>query len=55
MLPKIQSCLRALETVPRAHVLDGRAPHALIRELFTRVGVGTMLTSAAESPQGAIA
>jgi acetylglutamate kinase len=55
MLPKIQSCLRALETVPRAHVLDGRAPHALIRELFTRVGIGTMLTGAAESPQGAIA
>ena len=38
MMPKIQACLRALETVPRAHVLDGRAPHALIRELFTRVG-----------------
>jgi acetylglutamate kinase len=45
MLPKIQACLRALETVPRAHVLDGRVPHALIRELFTREGVGTMLTS----------
>src|SRR5579884_459086 len=44
MIPKIQACLRALETVPRAHVLDGREPHALIRELFTRVGVGTMLT-----------
>jgi acetylglutamate kinase len=26
------------------HVLDGRVPHALIRELFTREGVGTMLT-----------
>jgi acetylglutamate kinase len=46
MLPKIQACLRALETVPRAHVLDGRAPHALLRELFTSEGVGTMLTSA---------
>jgi acetylglutamate kinase len=45
MIPKIQACLRALETVPRAHVLDGRVPHALIRELFTREGVGTMLTS----------
>ncbi len=43
MIPKIQSCLRALETVPKAHVLDGRVPHALIRELFTREGVGTML------------
>jgi acetylglutamate kinase len=45
MIPKIQACLRALETVSRAHVLDGRVPHALIRELFTREGVGTMLTS----------
>lgn len=44
MIPKIQACLRALETVPRAHVLDGRVPHALIRELFTHEGVGTMLT-----------
>jgi acetylglutamate kinase len=45
MIPKIQACLRALETVPRAHVLDGRVDHALIRELFTHEGVGTMLTS----------
>ncbi len=45
MIPKIQACLRALETVPRVHVLDGRLPHALIRELFTHEGVGTMLTS----------
>ena len=45
MIPKIQACLRALETVPRVHVLDGRVPHALIRELFTREGVGTMLAS----------
>jgi acetylglutamate kinase len=51
MIPKIQACLRALDTVPRVHVLDGRVPHALIRELFTREGVGTMLTS--ESQQGA--
>lgn len=43
MIPKIQACLRALETVPRVHVLDGRVPHALIRELFTHEGVGTML------------
>lgn len=45
MIPKIQACLRAMETVRRVHVLDGRVPHALIRELFTREGVGTMLTS----------
>jgi acetylglutamate kinase len=46
MIPKIQACLRAMETVPRVHVLDGRVPHALIRELFTHEGVGTMLTAA---------
>jgi acetylglutamate kinase len=51
MIPKIQACLRALESVPRAHILDGRVPHALIRELFTHEGVGTMLTS--ETRQGA--
>jgi acetylglutamate kinase len=45
MIPKIQACLRALETVPRVHVLDGREPHALLRELFTREGVGTMLVA----------
>jgi acetylglutamate kinase len=43
MIPKIQACLRALETVPRVHVLDGRQQHALIRELFTDEGSGTML------------
>jgi acetylglutamate kinase len=53
MIPKIQACLRALETVPRVHVLDGRVPHALIRELFTHEGVGTMLTSSKLSREGA--
>jgi acetylglutamate kinase len=51
MIPKIQACLRALETVPRVHVLDGRVPHALIRELFTREGVGTMLTGPSPSSE----
>jgi acetylglutamate kinase len=49
MIPKIQACLRAMETVERVHVLDGRVPHALIRELFTHEGVGTMLT---RTPEG---
>jgi acetylglutamate kinase len=42
-----------MDTVPRVHVLDGRVPHALIRELFTREGVGTMLTKDDSSSQGA--
>jgi acetylglutamate kinase len=52
MIPKIQAGLRAMETVPRVHILDGRVPHALIRELFTHEGVGTMLTTS-ETRQGA--
>jgi len=55
MIPKIQACLRALETVPRVHVLDGRVPHALIRELFTREGVGTMLTGHLLTREGVLA
>lgn len=43
MIPKVEACLRALETVPRVHMLDGRVPHALLRELFTEEGAGTML------------
>lgn len=43
MIPKVEASVRALETVPRAHVLDGRVPHALLRELFTDAGVGTMI------------
>jgi acetylglutamate kinase len=45
MIPKVRACLRALTTVGRAHVIDGRVPHALIRELFTDRGVGTMIVS----------
>ncbi len=45
MLPKMAACLRAVRGgVPRAHVLDGRVPHALLLEVFTDAGVGTMVT-----------
>ena len=43
MIPKVEACMRALETVPRVHIIDGRSPHALIEELLTDTGVGTML------------
>ncbi len=43
MIPKVRACLRALATVGRAHIIDGRVPHALLRELFTDAGVGTMI------------
>ena len=44
MIPKVQACLRALDGVRRAHIIDGRVSHALVRELFTQSGVGTMIT-----------
>jgi acetylglutamate kinase len=43
MIPKVEACLDALETVPRVHIIDGRNPHALIEELLTDTGVGTMI------------
>src|SRR5690348_7260416 len=44
MIPKLESCVSALRCgVRSAHVLDGRLPHALLLEFFTREGVGTMV------------
>jgi len=44
MIPKIEACLDALgHGVPRCHLIDGRAPHALLMEIFTDVGIGTMI------------
>jgi acetylglutamate kinase len=49
MVPKMEACLRAVEGgVSRAHVLDGRVPHALLLEVFTTEGVGTMVLPAKE-------
>jgi acetylglutamate kinase len=44
MIPKLQACLRALDGVPQAHVIDGRVAHSLLLELFTEAGIGTMVT-----------
>jgi acetylglutamate kinase len=44
MVPKLEACAAAVRSgVPRAHILDGRVPHALLLELFTDSGVGTMV------------
>jgi len=44
MIPKVEACARAVRHgVRRAHILDGRTPHALLLELFTDEGVGTMV------------
>jgi acetylglutamate kinase len=48
MIPKLQSCVDALRGgVRRAHILDGRIPHVLLLEFFTREGVGTMIEAGA--------
>lgn len=44
MIPKLEACLRALDAVPLAHIVDGRTKHALLLELFTEAGIGTMVT-----------
>jgi acetylglutamate kinase len=45
MIPKVASCLHAVRGgVGQAHILDGRVPHALLLEVFTDEGVGTMIT-----------
>ena len=46
MLPKLQSSVDALEAgVDRVHILDGRVQHALLLEIFTSDGIGTMVTT----------
>jgi acetylglutamate kinase len=45
MLPKVESALRALAGgTGKAHIIDGRIPHAILLELFTKEGVGTEIT-----------
>jgi acetylglutamate kinase len=42
MLPKVESALRALEGgAAKAHIIDGRVPHAVLLEVFTHEGIGT--------------
>jgi acetylglutamate kinase len=44
MIPKVEACARAVRAgVGHAHILDGRTPHALLLEVFTDEGVGTMV------------
>ena len=44
MIPKLEACMRALDGIQFAHIVDGRTPHALLLELFTESGIGTMVT-----------
>ncbi|WP_008313491.1 acetylglutamate kinase [Leptolyngbya sp. PCC 6406] len=46
MIPKVTCCVRSLaQGVGAAHILDGRVPHALLLEIFTDLGIGTMLVA----------
>lgn len=46
MLPKVHACLRALDGgVRKAHIIDGRMPHAILLEIFTDKGIGTEILS----------
>ncbi|ALF54408.1 acetylglutamate kinase [Nostoc piscinale CENA21] len=45
MIPKVNCCVRSLaQGVRAAHIIDGRLPHALLLEIFTDVGIGTMIS-----------
>ncbi len=45
MVPKVQSAVKALEAgVGKVHIVDGRFPHCLLLEIFTREGIGTEIT-----------
>jgi acetylglutamate kinase len=49
MVPKMEACLRAVRGgVGSAHVLDGRVPHAVLLEIFTDEGIGTMVRSSGD-------
>ncbi len=42
MLPKVEACVQALQGgVTKAHIIDGRIPHALLLEIYTEAGIGT--------------
>src|SRR6266508_4534141 len=53
MIPKLESAVRALKAgVPRVPFLDGRVEHALVLELFTPEGIGTMIAVDAPGEEG---
>lgn len=46
MIPKVSCCVRSLaQGVKAAHIIDGRIPHALLLEIFTNEGIGTMIVA----------
>ncbi|QNN65007.1 acetylglutamate kinase [Sphingomonas rhizophila] len=52
MIPKLLACAEAVEGgVKSAHMIDGRAEHAILVELFTDEGIGTMICNEDQSPR----
>ena len=50
MIPKMSACLHAVDRgVPQAHIVDGRAPHSMLLEVFTTAGVGTQVLPEVQS------
>ena len=46
MIPKVNCCVRSLaQGVGAAHILDGRIPHALLLEIFSDLGIGSMIVA----------
>jgi acetylglutamate kinase len=46
MIPKVQGCIEAIrDGVKGVHIIDGRIPHCLLLEIFTKTGIGTMIKS----------
>jgi acetylglutamate kinase len=44
MIPKIETCVKAIENgVKSCHIIDGRVKHAMLHEIFTTNGIGTMI------------
>ena len=52
MLPKLHNCTSAVHGgVNRVHILDGRIPHCLLLEIFTKQGIGTAIIDEEENEQ----
>lgn len=46
MIPKVKGCLEAISNgVTGVHIIDGRIPHCLLLEIFTKTGIGTLIKS----------
>jgi acetylglutamate kinase len=51
MIPKVTCCVRSLaQGVRAAHIIDGRIPHALLFEVFTDSGIGSMIVASEFMP-----